>query len=127
MPRQPQSLMNRRSAMALLTSALITVPHGPATAAAWPSKTLRIIVPFAPGGGADVSARVLAELLAPQLGQAVIVENKPGAGSAIGINAAAQSKDGHTMLMGSNNPNPLATLGTGLMAGMNAAGDTEDR
>ena len=102
MPRQPQSLMNRRSAMALLTSALITVPHGPATAAAWPSKTLRIIVPFAPGGGADVSARVLAELLAPQLGQAVIVENKPGAGSAIGVNAAAQSKDGHTLLMGSN-------------------------
>jgi len=59
-------------------------------------------VPFAPGGGADVSARVLAELLAPQLGQAVIVENKPGAGSAIGVNAAAQSKDGHTLLMGSN-------------------------
>lgn len=69
---------------------------------AWPSRTIRIIVPFAPGGGADVSARVLAEQLAPQLGQSVIVENKPGAGSAVGVNAAAQSKDGHTLLMGSN-------------------------
>ncbi|HXC38416.1 MAG TPA: tripartite tricarboxylate transporter substrate binding protein [Burkholderiales bacterium] len=68
----------------------------------WPSKTVRIIVPFAPGGGADSSARVLAEVLAPQLGQSVIVENKPGAGSAIGVMAAAQSKDGHTLLMGSN-------------------------
>ena len=71
-------------------------------AEAWPSKTVRIIVPFAPGGGADSSARILAELLAPQLGQSVIVENKPGAGSAIGVTAAAQSKDGHTLLMGSN-------------------------
>lgn len=68
----------------------------------WPAKTVRIIVPFAPGGGADSSARVLAEVLAPQLGQSVIVENKPGAGSAIGVTAAAQSKDGHTLLMGSN-------------------------
>ena len=69
---------------------------------AWPSKTVRIIVPFAPGGASDSSARVLAELLAPQLGQSVIVENKPGAGSAIGVMAAAQSRDGHTLLMGSN-------------------------
>ena len=69
---------------------------------AWPSKTLRIIVPVAPGGGADSSARVLAEVLAPQLGQSVIVENKPGAGSAIGVMAAKQSRDGHTLLMGSN-------------------------
>ena len=71
-------------------------------AEAWPTKTVRIIVPFAPGGGADSSARVLAEILAPQLGQSVIVDNKPGAGSAIGVTAAAQSKDGHTLLMGSN-------------------------
>ena len=47
----------------------------------------------------EVFARVLAEILAPQLGQAVIVENRPGAGSAIGVAAAAQSRDGHTLLI----------------------------
>ncbi|MDB5859055.1 MAG: putative Bug-like extra-cytoplasmic solute receptor, family [Ramlibacter sp.] len=90
----------RRFALVCLAAALAA----PAAFAAdaWPTKPVRIIVPFAPGGGADSSARVLAELLAPQLGQSVIVENKPGAGSAIGVMAAAQSKDGHTLLMGSN-------------------------
>ena len=71
-------------------------------ASPWPSKPVRIIVPFAPGGGADSSARVLAEVMAPALGQAIVVENKPGAGSAIGVTAAAQSSDAHTLLMGSN-------------------------
>ena len=80
----------------------------------WPTRTVRIIVPFAPGGGADSSARVLAEVLAPQLGQAVIVENKPGAGSAIGVTAAAQSKDGHTLLMGSNSMVINPSLNTAL-------------
>jgi len=95
--------MCRRTAWAWLTGLLAVVMAVPAFAeGVWPSRTVRIIVPFAPGGGADVSARVLAEQLAPQLGQAVIVENKPGAGSALGVNAAAQSKDGHTLLMGSN-------------------------
>jgi tripartite-type tricarboxylate transporter receptor subunit TctC len=58
---------------------------------------------------------VLAELLAPQLGQGVIVENKPGAGSAIGVTTAAQSKDGHTLLMGSNSMviNPSLVPGIG--------------
>ena len=109
MNKLQQDTMNRRAAMSLVTGALLIAPHFSSMASTWPTKTLRIIVPFAPGGGADVSARVLAELLAPQLGQAVIVENKPGAGSAIGVNAAAQSRDGHTLLMGSNSMviNPL--------------------
>lgn len=96
--------MNRRAALALLAAT------APALAAeAWPTRTVRIIVPFAPGGGADISARALAEALAPVLGQAVIVENKPGAGSIVGVTAAAQSRDGHTLLMGSNSMviNPL--------------------
>ena len=92
-----------RLAVAILAGVLLTPLSTLAqTDGAWPARTVRIIVPFAPGGGADVSARTLAEVLAPQLGQAVIVENKPGAGSAVGVNAAAQSKDGHTLLMGSN-------------------------
>lgn len=99
--------ITRRHALSMLSAAALAatagVHAGNADAAdAWPTRPLRIIVPFAPGGGADGSARVLAEVLAPQLGQAVIVENKPGAGSAIGVAAALQSRDGHTMLMGSN-------------------------
>ncbi|MEJ8810714.1 tripartite tricarboxylate transporter substrate binding protein [Variovorax ureilyticus] len=91
--------LNRRSMLALLAAgASVRV----LAAQAWPIKPVRIIVPFAPGGGADSSARVLSDLLAPKLGQSVIVENKPGAGSAIGVLAAAQSKDGHTLLMASN-------------------------
>jgi tripartite-type tricarboxylate transporter receptor subunit TctC len=94
---------NRRTVLSSIALAAALAHAGTGRAAeAWPSKTVRIIVPFAPGGGADSSARILAELLAPKLGQSVIVENKPGAGSAIGVTAAAQSKDGHTLLMGSN-------------------------
>jgi len=76
---------------------------GPARAqgAAWPDRPVRIIVPFPPGGPADGSARALAEAMAPRLGQAVVVENRPGAGGVIGIGAAAQARDGHTLLMGS--------------------------
>ncbi|MEJ8852279.1 tripartite tricarboxylate transporter substrate binding protein [Variovorax rhizosphaerae] len=95
--------ISRRMVLSGLALALASTQVGHVWAAdTWPSKTVRIIVPFAPGGGADSSARVLAEVLAPKLGQSVIVENKPGAGSAIGVMAAAQSKDGHTLLMGSN-------------------------
>jgi tripartite-type tricarboxylate transporter receptor subunit TctC len=65
-------------------------------------------------------------LLAPQLGQAVIVENKPGAGSAIGVNAAAQSKDGHTLLMGSNsmviNPSFNSSIGYEVARDFDAVG-----
>jgi tripartite-type tricarboxylate transporter receptor subunit TctC len=96
------SCLKTISRRVIVASGLGLLAALPALADTWPSRTVRIIVPFAPGGGADVSARVLAEQLAPQLGQAVIVENKPGAGSALGVNAAAQSKDGHTLLMGSN-------------------------
>ncbi|MFZ4288504.1 Bug family tripartite tricarboxylate transporter substrate binding protein [Variovorax sp. HJSM1_2] len=110
--RVPQAIpgfqLSRRDSLRLLASGAALAGLGltalrPAHAAqAWPAKALRIIVPFAPGGGADGSARVLGEALAPQLGQAVIVDNKPGAGSAIGVAAALQSRDGHTLLMGSN-------------------------
>ncbi len=94
--------ISRRRALGALAGLLVTGRSGIGGAAdAWPVRTVRIVVPFPPGGPADGSARVLAEAMAPQLGQAMIVENRPGAGGVIGIAAAAQAKDGHTLLMGS--------------------------
>src|SRR4051795_1827407 len=68
---------------------------------AWPEKTIRIVVPFAPGGGSDVIARTLAQEIAKDLGVSIIIENKPGAGTIIGTQAVATSAgDGYTLLMG---------------------------
>ena len=92
---------DRRALLACLAAGAALAPRAFA-ATPWPSRAVRIVVPFAPGGGADSSARVLADLFSPRLGQGVIVENKPGAGSAIGVAAAAQARDGHTLLMASN-------------------------
>jgi tripartite-type tricarboxylate transporter receptor subunit TctC len=119
--------ISRRAALSFIALGTAAAGLPIASAAdAWPAKTIRIIVPFAPGGGADSSARVLAEVLAPQLGQAVIVENKPGAGSAIGVTAAAQSKDGHTLLMGSNsmviNPSLHPAIGYNVARDFDAVG-----
>ena len=81
--------------------ALIATPlAAPALAqAAWPSRTIRFIVPFAPGGPVEIPARFIAEHLAPILGQAVIVEAKPGAGGALGIQSVVQANDPHTLLV----------------------------
>jgi tripartite-type tricarboxylate transporter receptor subunit TctC len=69
--------------------------------AAYPEKIIRIVVPFAPGGGTDVIARTLAQEMAKDLGASIIIENKPGAGTIIGTQAVAASEpDGYTLLMG---------------------------
>jgi tripartite-type tricarboxylate transporter receptor subunit TctC len=69
--------------------------------AAYPERTIRIVVPFAPGGGTDVIARTLAQEIAKDLGATIIIENKPGAGTIIGTQTVAASEpDGYTLLMG---------------------------
>src|SRR5438477_2284523 len=83
--------------------------------AGYPERIIKIVVPFAPGGGTDVIARTLAQEMARDLGQSVIIENKPGAGTIIGTQAVATSEpDGYTLLMGTFanavNPNLYAKL-----------------
>jgi len=75
----------------------------PADAQAWPAKPIRWIVPFAPGGSNDVTARVIAERLAATLGQPVVVENRAGAAGTIGVELVAKSPaDGYTLVSSSD-------------------------
>ncbi|NBX56106.1 MAG: tripartite tricarboxylate transporter substrate binding protein, partial [Betaproteobacteria bacterium] len=70
------------------------------TQAAFPAKAITMVVPFPPGGVADIVARPVAEAMARELGQPVVIENKPGAGGGIGMGVVAKAKpDGYTVLM----------------------------
>ncbi|KPU97749.1 ABC transporter substrate-binding protein [Variovorax paradoxus] len=76
---------------------------GPARAAgeAWPAKPITFVVPFTPGGITDNTSRVLAKIVGDKLGQPVVVDNRPGAGGSIGVEAASrQAPDGYTMIYG---------------------------
>ena len=92
--------MNPLNKLVKTVLALIFVISSMNVFAAWPEKTITLIVPFAPGGNTDIVARLIAPSLSAKLGQQVVVENKPGAGSMIGSQYVARSKDGHTFLVG---------------------------
>ena len=105
------SLLTRRFAALLATvAALAVMPATHAQAAdAWPSKTITLISPYAPGGPTDILARLLAPYLQTALGQTVIVENRAGAGGNIGTDYVAKAKpDGYTFLVSSSGPIMIA-------------------
>ena len=84
----------------MLGAALLLIGSAAAAQSAWPSKPITMIVPFPPGGVADTVARPVAEALGKELKQTVVVENKVGAGGALGNGAAARAPaDGYTLLM----------------------------
>ncbi|HEY1230109.1 MAG TPA: tripartite tricarboxylate transporter substrate-binding protein, partial [Ramlibacter sp.] len=88
------STVTRRAALAALSATVLPL-HAQGT---WPSKPVRLVVAYPPGGVSDVVARALGDRLAPALGQPVVVENKAGASGSIGLDAVAKSApDGHTL------------------------------
>jgi len=85
-----------------IVAAIALAGAGPAAAQAWPAKPVRIVVPFTPGGGLDIQARLFGKKFYETLGQTFVVENRTGAGGLIGAEAVARSApDGYTLLFSS--------------------------
>jgi tripartite-type tricarboxylate transporter receptor subunit TctC len=93
------SLSRRRL---LVSTALVMAAPAVVRAQAWPTKQIRMIAPYPPGGGVDTVSRAFSEKMSPKLGQTIVVDNQPGAGGTIGAAALARSPaDGHTLMLGS--------------------------
>jgi tripartite-type tricarboxylate transporter receptor subunit TctC len=87
-------------ALAVAFAALAIAAPAAAQPAAYPNRPIRMVVPFPPGGGADLTARVLAQRMGESMGQSIVVENRPGANGSIGTEAVAKSPpDGYTILL----------------------------
>ncbi len=94
-----------RSTAAVIALCASVLAPSIAEAQSWPTRPVRLISPFAPGGGADITSRALAQKLSTSLGQQVVVENRGGAGGMIGVDMAAKAPaDGYTMVLGTIGP-----------------------
>lgn len=105
--------LNRRQALACLVGTLLSAgaPFASAQQAAFPTRPVKIVVGYAPGGAADVAARMLAEWMSSRLGQPFVVENRPGASGTVAANQVSKSTpDGYTLFYG---PGFGMTMGSG--------------
>jgi tripartite-type tricarboxylate transporter receptor subunit TctC len=94
-------LATRRSIAAALLAAPLLLPPGAARAADWPTRPIRVIVPFGASGATDVLTRIVFDKVGTQLGQQVIVDNRPGAGGTIAVDLAVHAApDGYTFIVG---------------------------
>ncbi|WP_457279524.1 Bug family tripartite tricarboxylate transporter substrate binding protein [Polaromonas sp. P5_D5] len=99
--------MKRRHIISLAAASAVTLV-GPAMAQNYPSKPIRMIVPFPAGGATDILARALSQKLGEKIGQTVVVENRPGAGGTIGADAASKSPaDGYTLLLATSSTHSI--------------------
>ena len=101
----------RRAAVASCLALMLAAGAGALNAQTWPTHPIKLIVPFPPGGGTDLTARSVAARLAEALGQPVVVENRGGAGGTIGADAVAKSApDGHTIGIATSSTHPGALV-----------------
>src|SRR5437773_9082039 len=99
-PRFPLRALLDFLSLMLLGAALAPWPAAAQTTDAWPSRPIRFILPFPPGGGTDILGRIIAERLTASLGQPVVTENRGGAGGNVGAEAAARAApDGYTIVL----------------------------
>lgn len=104
-------MLKRRTVLAG-TAGWAIVAAGAVRAQSWPSQPVKLVVPYAPGGASDALGRVIAEKMTALLGQQVIVENKAGGNTIIGMEVVAKAKpDGHTLLLGSTTMATNVALG----------------
>src|ERR1700756_3156337 len=97
------SSMGRRTAM--LGDLAAPLVARAAWSADYPTRAIKLVVPYAPGGGADAVARIIAKLAGDSMGQSIVVENKGGAGSIVGTDLVAKAApDGYTLLLGQSGP-----------------------
>lgn len=105
----PTGVRLSRRALIVGGAAMLAVPGRAFGQAAWPSKPVRIVVTFPPGGASDIVARLMGQYMSEKLGQQVIVDNRPGSGGTLGADIVKKEEpDGHTLVLANNAPFTIA-------------------
>ena len=98
--------LSRRTTLKLSGLALPALAAGPARADAWPNKAVHIVVPFAPGGSGDITARLVGKYMEDKTGQPFVIENKPGANGIVGVlSVKSAAPDGYTLMLATTSTN----------------------